>query len=149
MIRRASIVLVASVLCGCVGFLDNEKKEILYTPDFFSCNYWIDRNQNGKIEIDEWEGIKDCFLEKEHISFVAYFRQKPGTPLSFKLIAPDGSIYREKQLRQTAKTTIWCQEYEARDLINERGQGVWRMEWYASDRLVNITYIRIFKFPQD
>lgn len=148
MIQRALICLFAAVLCGCTAIF-NSKPEISYGPDFFSCNYWIDRNQDGKTDIDEWEGIKDCFLENEHISFVAYFRQKPGTPLSFRLISPDRTVYSEKTLKQTAKTTIWCQEYDAKDLINSKGHGVWTMEWYVRDQLVNITSVKILRFPSN
>ncbi|HOK80886.1 MAG TPA: hypothetical protein PKW86_09465 [bacterium] len=114
-------------------------------PDFFVCNWCVDRNQNGKIDDGEWEGIKDDFRECEHISFVGYFHQKPGTELAFKLIGPDGSIYKQKSLKQTAKTTIWCQEYEAKDLVNACGAGMWTIEWYAGGKLVNITAIRILK----
>ncbi|MCM8805576.1 MAG: hypothetical protein NC825_02440 [Candidatus Omnitrophica bacterium] len=137
-----ALVVVAMLLTGCAMMQENLPPA---RPDFFACNYWIDKNQNGKIEDDEWEGIKFDFRESEHISFVAYFYQKPGTPLSFKLIAPDGSVYKEKTLKQTAKKTVWCQEYEARDLVKECGEGVWNMEWYVEGRIVNITTIRILK----
>ncbi|MCM8763757.1 MAG: hypothetical protein NC830_00090 [Candidatus Omnitrophica bacterium] len=143
--QQALFAVLMACLCGCASIF--QEAQTYYGPDFFVCNYWIDRNQNKKIEIEEWEGIKDFFLENEHISFVAYFRQKSGTPLSFRLFAPDGSLYREKFLKQTAKTTIWCQEYEARDLINNKGTGMWKIEWYAGGQLVNITTIKILKYP--
>lgn len=142
------LFLIASLMffvSGCATvFNEKTENEICY---YFACNYWIDRNQDKKIDLDEWEGIKDIFYENEHISFVAYFNQKPGTPLSFKLISPDGSVYKEKTLKQTAKTTVWCQEYEAKDLVNNKGPGIWKIEWYAGSQLVNITFIRIFKIP--
>lgn len=148
MLLRALLAVMLALCGGCVKNF-NQNPPLNLGLDFFACNYWIDRNQDGKIDIDEWEGIKDCFLENEHISFVAYFRQKPGTSISFKLIAPDGSLYREKSLKQTAKITIWCQEYEAKNLIGEKGSGIWKMEWYAGEQLVNITYIKVTKFPSD
>ncbi|MCM8815900.1 MAG: hypothetical protein NC913_00050 [Candidatus Omnitrophica bacterium] len=148
MLKRALICVLAGMLCGCTTIFKPDQ-DVFYGPDFFSCNYWIDRNQDGKIAIDEWEGVKDCFFENEHVCFVAYFRQKPGTPLSFRLISPDGTVHSEKKLKQTAKTTIWCQEYEARNLVRAKGYGIWKVEWYAGDRLVNITTIRIYKIPTD
>ncbi len=145
--HKILLVILLVLVSGCATIF--EKTSFQYGPDFFVCNYWIDRNQDRKVDIDEWEGVKDDFNEREHISFVGYFRQKIGTPISFKLFAPDGSLYREKFSKQTAKTTIWCQEFEAEKLVSEKGCGIWKVEWYAAGEIVNITTIRILKVPHN
>ncbi|HPP66484.1 MAG TPA: hypothetical protein PKX05_01055 [bacterium] len=112
-------------------------------PDFFACNYWVDRNQNNTIDDDEWDGIKTDFRTWEHICFVGYFYYKEGTYLAFRLFAPNGSLYKEKTARQKAKISVWCQEYDASELVEYGGTGVWRVEWFGDGQLVNITAIRI------
>ncbi len=135
-----AVILFTVFTTGCVAI---QEKIPASHSDFFSCNYWIDRNQNNVIDDGEWDGIKDDFRTAEHISFVGYFRQKQGTNLTFKLFAPDGSLYREKTLKQTSKISVWCQEYDAKELVDYGGTGMWRVEWYVEGQLVNITVIRI------
>lgn len=140
MLLSWTVILITAFTTGCVII---QEKVPVSQPDFFSCNYWVDRNQNNVIDEGEWDGIKDDFKTTEHICFVGYFRHKQGTNLTFKLFAPDGSLYREKTLKQTSKLSVWCQEYEAKDLVNSCSTGIWRVEWYVEGQLVNITVIRI------
>lgn len=140
MLLSWTVILITVFTTGCS--MIPEKTSVLQ-PAFFSCNYWVDRNQNNLIDEGEWDGIKDDFKTTEHICFVGYFRHKQGTNLTFKLFIPDGSLYREKTLKQTSKVSVWCQEYEAKDLVNSCSPGIWRVEWYVERQLVNITVIRI------
>ncbi|HQL64771.1 MAG TPA: hypothetical protein PLS78_02790 [bacterium] len=135
-----AVILLMAFMTGCATIMQDIPPS---HPDFFACNYWVDRNQDNKIDDDEWDGIKNDFRSTEHICFVGYFRHKEGTNLTFRLFAPDGSLCREKNLKQKAKVSVWCQEYEAKELVNYGGTGVWSVKWFVEGQLVNITVIRI------
>ncbi len=147
--------------------MENEfvTNEISTVDNFFACNHWVDENQNGMVEPDEWFGIKEHFRPNETITFVAYINQGVGTEFKYELHNPDNNIpdlTRRPARKGPATPTISTEttkfdqsviraEYLVRDLIGcptlgssvVSPAGDWKMYWYIENTLVNITQVSL------
>jgi len=62
---------------------------------FFVANKWVDRDQDGRLDYNEWVGRnKSDYRPYEDIVFVAEIRRPVGSRGSWRLYAPDGSVVR-------------------------------------------------------
>ena len=114
--------------------------------NFFVCNRWVDKDQNGSISRDEWEGIKSRFrINEGYITFVAYIKQPTGTKISRLLRSPDGTISERDENFQSYKTTIFKPSFQVRDLIEMGGEGLWRMEWFVEGQYVGKSEATIYR----
>ena len=112
-------------------------------PKFFACNYWIDRNQDSQVSVDEVQGIKDHFQIHETVTFVAIIEKGAGVHFSYTLMAPDGSTYFQDSETARYDKCMRRLEFKVRDLISEKESGVWRMFWRIEGKLVAITKVTL------
>jgi hypothetical protein len=119
-----------------------EKEELPVLPDFFVCNRWIDKNQDGRGDFNEFEGVKSKFRAHEDITFVANIRKPFGTIIYYKLLRPDGVTHQygvahwERKDFQAYEPSVFDLTFSARSLAKEGGVGAWRMEWYVEGHYV-------------
>jgi len=106
----------------------------------------MDKNQDGRIDLDEWEGFgKNSFRSYDDLCFVAYIYKPIGTQISCRLRAPDGQVIENINRSQNFETTIFRQNYIARDLIDKYGAGVYRLEWFVEGTLVGESKATLIK----
>ncbi len=134
-------------------------------PTFFACNHWVDANQNGSVDPDEWRGIKNHFRPNETITFVAYIDKGVGIKFRYDLRDPNNNrpdLTLQTALNGLSTPTLSTEtakfnkgairvEYSVRDLIGcptgpttpASPAGDWKMYWYIEDILVNITKVSL------
>lgn len=59
---QCTAILKDDPVLGKILFDDENKKQ----GSFFTCNYWLDKNQDGLVGNDEYVGVKDDFRANEH-----------------------------------------------------------------------------------
>jgi hypothetical protein len=124
-LKKLLAILVIITSCGTAS-----KKFGSEHPHFFACNMWIDRNKDGIYDAYEFENIKDTFHSSERVLFVAFLKNLPaGSEVTFRLFAPDGSLFHEFTQLQVFKATLYRSEYSAGDLISQKSTGVWVGVW--------------------
>lgn len=135
------LLIILFILTSCSV---TNKKHASKPQLFFACNTWTDHNKNGIYDYPEFENIKSTFHSSEHILFVGYFDFSPmGTKLSFSLIAPDGTLVHEFSKVQLFRKTLLHSEFEVKDLISIKSEGVWEVLWMVEDDVVAVTIINL------
>jgi hypothetical protein len=59
---------------------------------FFTCNRWVDLNQDGFTVMDEFFGIQSEFARGERVEVVALVNSRAGSELNFKLFNGGGEM---------------------------------------------------------
>jgi hypothetical protein len=119
---------------------------VSYTvPDFFVCNQWVDKNQNGIMEIPEFENVKNSFRSYEKITMVGVFHKPIGTNIGYKVYSPDGSVIEDGNTTQTYLDFCWQMSETARYFLSKGSPGLWKVEWYIEGILVNVTQFNIIQ----
>ena len=113
------------------------------TLDFFTANGWVDKDNDGLIDRDEFEGTKSSFSSRESITFVGIFYKSVGNYGSRRLFSPGGQVIDEGKFTVSSGTYFERVPYKVKDLLDKGGSGRWRMEWYMEGVLINTTYARL------
>jgi hypothetical protein len=119
---------------GCAHALQTDQRES--TPDFFACTDRVDKDVDRTVTADEWIGIKSSFRAHENILFVGYLREGLGSPYSWRLVGPGAEEVRAGAGTQNYRVHVSWLRYSVRSLINQGGEGTWRMEWYQGGDLI-------------
>lgn len=134
--RKATLTAGLLLATGCVS----------QDSRFFTCNRWVDRNMNQRIEPNEFEG-RGTFMYRssEDVTFVAHIVQPPGTRIGWQLRAPDGTIRGEGEGIQREQDTVYRKSYSARELIRTGGSGLWQVDWFVNGVLVGSSRAHIVR----
>lgn len=138
--KKLFIIVLAFASCSATN-----KRPASEPPHFFACNTWTDRNNDGKYDSYEFENIKTTFTSSQKILFVGFFNYPVGSKLTFRLFAPDGSVFHELSQTQLFRGALLRSEYSVKDLISQKSTGVWTGVWdaegdIAAETDVNLIY---------
>ena len=100
-------------------------------PRFFAANRWVDKNQNGRAERDEFEGVKSEFSGSERVTFIVALNDLVGAQVQGVVKAPNGATTSTVHETQAFANQFLRMEFLVQDLIAEQGPGVWTVEWYV------------------
>ena len=118
-------------------------------PQFFTCNYWKDLDNNGYIaeNLSEFIGIKNTFkVEKDtEISFISHWLNKQGMIRKIVITAPDGTIWKSDTLRLKSDEVYWHPAYHIESMYNKGGAGTWTVKWYLNDVFIESKDFTIIK----
>ena len=143
-LAATSLLMIATgFFQGCATGSTVGPKTLADLPDAFACNEWFDRDQNGMVAAQEFEGIKSTFSYFEELSFVARYDSGVGALITWRLFGPERTV-----LRQGSATGRWDRGYrmvrfEVGSLIDQGGLGDYRMEWYLEDTPTKTTRVRL------
>jgi hypothetical protein len=116
------------------------------TPQFFACNRWVDRNNDGIYDYYEFENIKNTFHSSENVLFVGFFKALPaGSKLHFQLFAPDGVLVYEFTQPTLFKRTLLRAEYSVMELIAKKSTGIWDAVWELEDDIIAETQVNLLQ----
>ncbi len=134
--RRSSVVVLVVLLFlagGCYATVPKEG-----AAPFLSCAEWIDSNRDGKVNPGEFS-TRPYYPVYRDICFVGEIDRPFGTQISWKLLAPDGTVIDQggvthfRDNRVPADIRVYRHTYAVRDLREQAGPGLWRMEWFAGE----------------
>ena len=130
--RREALVTLGAGLAGLVSGCAT-------VPNFFTCNQWVDSNQDGIISDWEFQGVKSQFRTYEPITLVAKFFGKKGANIGYKIKNPSGKIMEEETSTAPYDNSVWKSTIEGRKLKEMGGVGEYKIEWYLENNVVNVT----------
>jgi hypothetical protein len=141
--KRLLIILL--VLTSCITPQKVFYSPTTNSPNFFACNQWIDTNQDGLYDANEFQNIKNSFRSYENIIFIGRFYKPVGTMLKYKIFTPAGSVLMEDSHASTFNPAIFGFSSSVRDLLSGGTPGVWKVQWFVEDILVNETLVTLIQ----
>lgn len=105
-------------------------------PDFFICNYWEDKNQDGVASHDEYIGINNQFRAHEKITVVARITGKRGGNLKRIVRNAANKIVFEDVKVIPYDNSVLRISFEPRELYNLGGIGKYAVEWHLNNNLI-------------
>ena len=134
-------LFILLVLTSCSVTHKKFKSE---SPHFFACNRWVDSNNDGIYDFNEFENIKSTFHSSETVLFVGFITSLPsGSKIRFRLYAPDGLLIHEFTEPTLFKGTLLHAEYSVMELISNKSTGVWDAVWDIEDEVVAETQVNL------
>lgn len=130
---------------GCATYINEKGKTVLgfwfekpaQSGNFFVCNYWQDKNQDGMVSNEEYLGIKDQFRSNEWVTFIGEINGKQGANLSIKVWNGEGRLIRNETSIVAFGNYVQKVEYEPWQLYNLGGAGRYTVSWYLNDNLIS------------
>src|SRR3989344_6871479 len=130
----ATVSLAAGLGYGCyqgVNVTENTSK-------FFVCNYWLDKDQDSKVDDDEFVGVKDSFRASEEVTLVAEVYNRKGDVMTAKVISGKGKLVYERRAVIPCETCNRKYTITPWFLYNEGGVGTYTVKWEINGTRVGI-----------
>jgi hypothetical protein len=113
----------------------------------FTCNSRADLNNNGGIDLTEFQGVKNTFYENEPIMlYVTGFENKKMKPVLYN---PQGKIVYTRE--ETPKSSIWISldGEELETILKQSGIGSYKAVVYIDDKLEATHEFEILPRPKN
>jgi len=109
---------------------------------FFTCNEWIDKNNDGMISNYEFVGVKKIFRANEKITVVAIIQNPTSKGAIFQTKVLNGSgkeIYLGRDKALSFEESVMSNTFNPLEIYNLGGQGDYTAYFYLNSNLIGIT----------
>ena len=130
---------------GASGCVTGAGGPVYGRSNFFICNYWVDRDQDGETALNEFVGIKNQFRANESVTLVGILIGHQGSRLTTRLYNGENRLVNTDNMTLPFESSVYKLEFGPWELVNKGGQGLYQVQWYINDNMVNVNKFNIIK----
>lgn len=108
----------------------------MQVPQFFTCNEWIDSNQDGCVELHELKGIKNHFRAHERVTIGYISFNKKGAKDTLKIWNPQNTESGEISNIIAYQNNVRRYVFEPWEIYNTSGAGEYTYQWELNNNPV-------------